>query len=84
MTIDHTLQYLLESLSNYEDSELSQTIYQKLKHNPYQSEREFVDDLDDKEIQYLDQILEREINYAENVQDDVRVQQLREVYELIF
>ncbi|MBC5636530.1 sporulation protein [Ornithinibacillus sp. BX22] len=82
--MDHTLKYLLESVSNYEESELSQSIYQKLKHNQYQNERAFVDDLDDKEIQYLDQILEREINYAENVQDDIRVQQLREVYELIF
>ncbi len=83
-TIDRTLQYLRESLSNYDDDKLSMSIYKKLKNKTYQNEREFVEDLDDKEMQYLNQILEREINYAENVQDDTRVQQLREVYELIF
>ncbi|WP_047982915.1 sporulation protein [Ornithinibacillus californiensis] len=82
--MDRTLQYLRESLSNYDDDKLSMSIYKKLKNKTYQNEREFVEDLDDKEMQYLNQILEREINYAENVQDDTRVQQLREVYELIF
>lgn len=82
--IDNTLLFLRESLSNYEKHELSRGIYLKLQQNQYQNEREFVEDLDDREMQYLDQILEREINYAENVQDDVRVSQLREVYELIF
>jgi hypothetical protein len=76
--------YLRESLSNYTDNELSQSIYNKLKQNTYQSEKDFVADLNDKEMQYLDQILEREINYAEGVQDNVRVGQLREVYEQIF
>ena len=83
-TIDHTLLYLRESLSNYEGNDLSQSIHHKLQNNNYQSEEEFVDDLDDREMQYLDKILAREIGYAENVQDDLRLQQLREVYELIF
>ncbi|MEN2767812.1 sporulation protein [Ornithinibacillus xuwenensis] len=82
--MDHTLKYLQESLSNYTDNALSESIYQKLRNNSYENEEEFVEDLNDKEMQYLDQILEREINYAENVQDDVRVAQLREVYEIIF
>ncbi|GIO25605.1 sigma-G-dependent sporulation-specific SASP protein [Ornithinibacillus bavariensis] len=82
--IDHTLMYLRESLSNYENNELSQSIYNKLVHNSYSSEADFVEDLNDKEMQYLNHILEREIHYAENVQDDLRIQQLREVYELIF
>ena len=84
ITIDNTLQYLRESLSNYEKHELSRAIYQKLQQNQYKNEREFVEDLDDREMQYLDKILAREISYAENVQDDMRVQQLREVYEIIF
>ena len=83
-TIDDTLLYLRESLSNYEGNELSQSIHQKLQNKNYQSEEEFVEDLDDREMQYLNKILEREIGYAENVQDDLRVEQLREVYELIF
>ncbi|WP_369797422.1 sporulation protein [Paucisalibacillus sp. EB02] len=83
-TIDHTLLYLRESLSNYEGNELSQSIHQKLQNKNYQSEKEFVEDLDDREMQYLDKILAREISYAENVQDDLRIQQLREVYEILF
>ncbi|WP_188385589.1 sporulation protein [Ornithinibacillus halotolerans] len=82
--MDHTLHYLRESLSNYEDHELSTTIYNKLTNNTYQNEKAFVDALDDKEMQYLEKILEREINYAENAQDPLRVEQLKEVYEQIF
>jgi hypothetical protein len=76
--------YLRESLSNYENSELSQSVYHKLENHSYPSEEDFIKDLNDKELQYLNNILEREIHYAENVQDELRVQQLREVYELIF
>jgi Minor curli fiber component A len=76
--------YLRESLSNYENSELSQSVYNKLENHSYPSEEDFIKDLNDKELQYLNNILEREIHYAENVQDELRVQQLREVYELIF
>lgn len=82
--MDNTLQYLRESLSNYDEDNLSLSIYHKLKHNTYENEVDFVKDLNDKQLQYLEQILEREISYAENVQDDLRVEQLREVYELIF
>ncbi|WP_010093853.1 hypothetical protein [Ornithinibacillus scapharcae] len=82
--MDNTLQYLRESLSNYDEDALSLSIYDKLQHNTYENEEDFIKDLNDKELQYLEQILEREIDYAENVQDDLRVGQLREVYELIF
>ncbi|WP_047979863.1 hypothetical protein [Ornithinibacillus contaminans] len=82
--MDKTLLYLRESLSNYAENELNQSIYHKLMKNRYDSEVAFVEDLNDKEMQYLEKILQREINYAENVQDDLRTEQLREVYEQIF
>lgn len=83
--IDHSLKYLRESLSNYvEDDDLCQQICSKLEDQDYESEIDFVEELDDDEITYLDALLEREINYAQNAQDDVRVKELNDIYELLF
>ncbi len=82
--IDHTLDYLRESVSNYIENDMAQKIYHKLESGNYTSEGEFVKDLDDDEIGYLDAILKREIAYAKNVQHDERVKELNEVYELLF
>lgn len=43
-----------------------------------------MEDLDEEESAYLNSLLEQEINYAENAQDDVRVRELNEIYELLF
>ncbi|WP_188456725.1 sporulation protein [Virgibacillus oceani] len=82
--MDKTLQYLRESLSNYIDSDICGGIYQKLEYKNYNGEGEFVEELNDDEMKYLNSMLVREINYARNVQNDNRVKELNEVYELLF
>lgn len=83
--MDVTLRYLQESLSNYTEKYQScQSIYDKLKQNDYQNEFEFVNDLDEAEMEVLDLVLKKEINYAKKEQDEKRSQELNEVYELLF
>lgn len=83
--MDVTLGYLRESLSNYTEKYQScQSIYQKLAENNYQNEGEFVNDLDEAEIAALDRVLINEINYAKKAEDKKRVDELNEVYELLF
>ncbi|MFC2947096.1 sporulation protein [Virgibacillus sediminis] len=82
--IDHTLNYLRESLSNYMDNEMCQQIVRKMETNQYVSEGHFVKDLDEEEITYLNDVLENELDYAKGVQHDIRVKELTEVYELLF
>ncbi|MFD1040421.1 sporulation protein [Virgibacillus byunsanensis] len=80
-SIDYTLDYLRESLANYIDNDMCQQIYGKL--DQYKNEGEFVRDLDEEEIAYLNDVVKKELDYAKNVQNDVRVQELTEVYELL-
>lgn len=47
-------------------------------------EGNFVKDLNDDEMSYLNTILEKEIKYAQNEQDQQRASELNEVYELLF
>nr|WP_163971199.1 sporulation protein [Oceanobacillus halotolerans] len=82
--MDNTLNYLRESLSNYMEHDLCQEIVEKIENHDYESEEEFVTALDDKEMEYLDSMLERELRYAKNVENDIRVKELTEVYELLF
>lgn len=82
--IDYTLDYLRESLSNYKESEMCKQIVSKLESKSYTGECEFVKVLDEEEIQYLNDVLEQELKYAKNVQHDIRVKELTEVYELLF
>lgn len=82
--MDNTLRYLRESLANYSENEMCQHILRKLAENNYRNEKEFIDDLEEEEIVYLDNVLENELNYAKNVQNDERVEQLNEVFELLF
>jgi len=85
MIIEKSLKYLSESLSNYiEEDHMSRKINSKLEQRDYETEIDFVEDLEDEEIEYLNMLLEREINYAENVQDDIRVKELNDIYELLF
>ncbi|WP_044476886.1 hypothetical protein [Oceanobacillus massiliensis] len=82
--MDNTLGYLRESLSNYIESDMCQQILSKLEANNYAGEGKFVNELDGDEMSYLDMILENELDYARNVQNDSRVKELNEVYELLF
>lgn len=83
--VDHSLMYLRESLSNYvEEDDLCQQIWSKLEDEDYEAESDFVEKLEEEEIVYLDTLLAKEINYAKNVQDEKRVKELNDVYELLF
>ena len=81
--MDVTLGYLRESLSNHLDRGTGQQIYKKLVKHEYKSEGDFVRDLNEGEISFLNTILEKEIRYAEEEQDEKRVKELNEVYELL-
>lgn len=82
--IDTTLEYLRESLANYGDSRLGRQISQRLESADYAGEGDFVKALNGEEMGYLNDVLEQEIGYARNVQNDQRVMQLNEVYELLY
>ncbi|MFD2630196.1 sporulation protein [Oceanobacillus kapialis] len=82
--MDHTLDYLRESLANYQESEMCQHIINKLESKSYTGEGEFVKDLEAEEMTYLHDVLENELDYAKNVQYDQRVKELTEVIELLF
>jgi hypothetical protein len=84
--VEKTLAYLREILSNYTEyhDKTPRIIYHKLIRNAYKNEEEFVRDLSEKEVAFLDRILPNEIRYAMDEQDFERVYQLNEVYELLF
>jgi hypothetical protein len=84
MAMDKTLGYLRESISNYLESDVCQNIYRKMQAKHYSNEEEFVNELDDEEMAFLDHVLEKEIKYAEDEQDHIRKRELNEVYELLF
>lgn len=81
----HSLKYVQESLSNYMDDDLvSMSIYQRIEQHTFESEEEFIEELEEGEANYLDKILEREISYARSAGDDVRERELSVIYELLF
>ncbi|NPC91350.1 sporulation protein [Bacillus sp. WMMC1349] len=80
--MDTTLGYLRESLSNHLQHDIGRSIYKKLKH--YANEEEFAQHLSQREMSFLNQVLKHEMNYVKNEQDDERLRQLNEIYELLF
>jgi|GEM_PF-415287 hypothetical protein len=85
MMMDHTLDYLRESLSNWiEEDELAYRIYHKLENSTYSSERDFAAHLSQEEIQHLSELIKKEMHYANQEQDTVRLAQLNEVYEQLY
>lgn len=83
--MEQTLAYLRETLSNYtEEHQVSLQLSKKLEEKAYKSEGDFVRELDEQEIEFLNQVLPGEINHAMEAQDYNRVQELNEVYELLF
>ncbi|MGM0873945.1 MAG: sporulation protein [Bacillota bacterium] len=81
--MDFTLGYLKEALSNYDRSSVCQGINDKLEKGQFKTERDFVLQLEDDEVQFLNNVLPEEIKYAFNEQDFIRGNQLNEVYELL-
>ncbi|KQL53889.1 sporulation protein [Heyndrickxia shackletonii] len=81
--MDVTLGYLRETLSNHLNRGVGQQIYKKLVNHQYKSEGDFVRDLNEGEIAFLNTILEKELRYAMEEQDEKRVKELNEVYELL-
>ncbi|MED1201615.1 sigma-G-dependent sporulation-specific acid-soluble spore protein CsgA [Heyndrickxia acidicola] len=82
--MDYTLGYLRESLSNHLEDQYGKSIYKKMLVNHYENEEEFVRDLDELEITFLNKVLKKEIRYAMEEQDEKRTKELNEVYELLF
>lgn len=82
--MDKTMGYLRESISNYLESDICQKIYKKMQAKQYSNEEEFVKELNDEEMEFLDHVLGKEIKYAQDEQDDKRSRELNEVYELLF
>lgn len=82
--MDQTLGYLKETLSNYtDDHSEGRQIYQKLIDGHFESEGAFVRKLSQKENDFLNKILPEEIKYAAQAQDQKRLYELNEVYELL-
>lgn len=82
--MDKTLGYLRETLSNYaNEHSQGKHLYRKLVEGSYTSEESFVQHLNSKEIEFLNEILPKEINYAKQEQDKQRARELNEVYELL-
>jgi hypothetical protein len=82
--MDKTLGYLRETLSNYaNEHSQGKHLYRKLVEGRYTSEESFVQHLNSKEIEFLNEILPKEINYAKQEQDKQRARELNEVYELL-
>ncbi len=81
--MDVTLGYLRETLSNHLNRDVGKQIYKKLLHHQYKNEGDFVRDLNDGEMAFLNTILEKELRYAMEEQDEKRVKELNEVYELL-
>lgn len=85
ISMDQTLAYLHEVLSNYtEDHKAIQAIDEQMVGNNYSSEGSFVRSLDEEDIRLLEQILEKEIHHANAAGDYERSQELNEVYELLY
>ncbi|MEH7441423.1 sigma-G-dependent sporulation-specific acid-soluble spore protein CsgA [Bacillus sp. JJ1122] len=83
--MEKTQAYLREILSDYTESyPLSKKIYQRIEEGNYASEGEFVRNLTEEEIEFLNKILPEAIEYAKNELDEKRAQQLNEVYELLY
>lgn len=83
--MDKTLGYLREILANYNDEHSEgRHLFRKLSEGTFSSEGDFVRNLNQHEIAFLNKILPNEIKYAKEEQDEKRAYELNEVYELLF
>lgn len=82
--MDQSLGYLREFMSGHADDKVGKAIYRMITKNNYSSEGQFVKELSEEEISYLNKLLEDAIEYSKQEQDTERARQLNEVYELLF
>ena len=82
--IVYVLQYLRESLLNYEEEMMPSQIMMKLNYDDYNNEIDFIEGLDEEEAEFLNELLRNEIDYAANAQDETRVKALADIYKLLF
>ncbi|MGG0716025.1 sigma-G-dependent sporulation-specific acid-soluble spore protein CsgA [Robertmurraya massiliosenegalensis] len=83
--MNQPLGYLKEILSNYTDrSDVCKEIYSIIREHDFTTEESFVRKLSNEQIDFLNKILPDEINHAREVEDSERVQQLNEVFELLY
>jgi hypothetical protein len=83
--MDKTLGYLREILANYNDEHSEgRHLFRKVSEGTFHSEGDFIRQLNQKEINFLNKVLPNEINYAKEEQDEKRAHELNEVYELLF
>lgn len=79
-----SLLYLQESMENYMGNPICERVYQKLTAKKYDSEEAFITELEDEEISYLNALVRQEMRYANNAQDQIRLNQLNQVYERLY
>ena len=83
--MNQPLGYLKEILSNYTDcSDVGKEIYAIIKEYDFSSESAFVEKLSEEQINFLNKVLPDEINHAREAEDKERVEQLNEVFELLY
>ncbi len=83
--MDQSLSYLHEVLSNYtEDIKAIQELDQRLVTEQYNSEKSFIQSLEEEEGRILGEILQKEMHHANQSGDFERLEQLNEVYEQLF
>ena len=83
--MDHTLDYLRESLSNWIDKdETAYRLYHKLENNVFSSERDFANTLNEEDIHHLSEMIKKEMRYADQEEDTIRLSQLNEVFEQLY
>ncbi|MCT2536323.1 sigma-G-dependent sporulation-specific acid-soluble spore protein CsgA [Aquibacillus koreensis] len=83
--MDQNLAYLREVLSNYtEENEAISHIVEQLVHSNYASEKDFVDALEQEDVEMLSQLLNKEMHYANESGDHERGYQLNEIYEILY
>jgi len=79
--MEQTLAYLREILSNYTESHgEGKQVYDRLQRFKG-SELDFIKELSQKEMRFLNEILPEEIKYALDEQDEKRANELNSVYE---
>jgi hypothetical protein len=85
--MDQSLAYLREILSLHtENSDIGKELYDKLTNGNYTGEGQlqFVRELSEDEMSFLDHVLKEAIAYSKHAQDSERANHLNEVYELLF
>jgi len=75
------LQYTKESIDAYIENPICQSIYAKLEESTYESEEEFITNLDAHELSYLDSLLHKEMQYARSANDEAKLSALTNLYE---